>query len=106
MSGDDEELVQHPYYTAMSSLITRTENAVSDTPNLDDPASSIGEGPAWTGSKAREIHDDYLGPHADSVRTALDNLVSDVQERQRHYDQLVTESEAESLRQRMWNRPV
>ncbi|WP_129668076.1 hypothetical protein [Phytoactinopolyspora endophytica] len=98
MSGDEEDMVSNPMISAMGSLITRTENAVEETPNIDDPTGSIGEGPAWTGSKARQIHDDYLSPNADPVRSALNNLVDDVQTRQGELDPEVTEETARIMR--------
>jgi hypothetical protein len=92
MCADDEErMVPNPYLAAIQRLVTRTETAVDETPNMDAPTESIGEGPAWTGRKAREIHDDYLSPNAEPVRIALNNLVSDVETRKGEIDPEVTE---------------
>ncbi|NEE02787.1 hypothetical protein [Phytoactinopolyspora halotolerans] len=98
MCDDQENMVPNPMVSAMNSLITRTENAVEETPNMDDPTESIGEGPAWTGSKAREIHDDYLSPNAEPVRSALNDLVSDVQTRQGELEPEVSEGVARMMR--------
>ncbi|NED96320.1 hypothetical protein G1H11_13480 [Phytoactinopolyspora alkaliphila] len=98
MCDEEERMVPNPYLAAMDSLIRRTENAVEDTPNMDAPTDSIGEGPAWTGRKAREIHDDYLSPNADPVRTALNDLVSDVETRKGEFDAEVPEGVANAIR--------
>jgi hypothetical protein len=96
--GDDERMVPNPYVTALEQLKTRAETAVSDTPDIDDPAQSIGDGPAWTGSAAREVHDDYLAPHADPVRSALSGLVTDIEDRIAEFDATVPEGVAEVIR--------
>ncbi|TDE15931.1 hypothetical protein [Jiangella asiatica] len=96
--GDDVNMVPNPYISAMEGLVTRTENAVADTPNMDAPTESIGEGPAWSGSKARQIHDDYLSPNAGPVKTALNQLVGDVEEKKGELDPEVPEGTARAMR--------
>lgn len=91
-------MVPNPYVSAMDGLVTRTETAVEETPDMDAPAEAIGDGPAWTGSKARQIHDDYLAPNANPVRVALNNLVSDVQTRRAEFDPMVPEHVARAIR--------
>ncbi|RIQ20872.1 hypothetical protein [Jiangella rhizosphaerae] len=90
--------VPNPFISAMEGLKTRTSNAVEDTPNMDAPTGSIGEGPAWTGSKAREVHDDYLAPNAGPVKTALNNLVADVEAAIAELDPMVPEGTARAMR--------
>lgn len=98
MSGDDEQMVPNPLIYAIDNLKTRTENAVSETPNMDAPTESIGPGPAWTGSTARGVHDDYLAPHAQAVKSALDNLVQDVEDAKSDLDPMVSEGVARAIR--------
>ncbi|NDL58933.1 hypothetical protein [Phytoactinopolyspora mesophila] len=98
MCGEGERLVPNPYVTALERLKSRAETAVADTPNMDGPAEAIGDGPAWTGSAARDVHDDYLAPHADPVRSALNRLVEDIENRKSAFEPLVTEGLAEVLR--------
>ncbi|TDC54433.1 hypothetical protein E1212_03055 [Jiangella ureilytica] len=90
--------VPNPFISAMNGLKTRTENAVEATPNMDAPTRSIGEGPAWTGSKARQVHDDYLGPNAGPVKSALSNLVADVEAAIAELDPMVSEGTARAMR--------
>ena len=98
MSGDDEQMVANPLLHAIDNLKTRTENAVSETPNMDAPTESIGSGPAWTGPTARGVRDDYLAPHAQAVKSALDNLVQDVEDAKADLDPMVTEGVARAIR--------
>ncbi|WP_123788386.1 hypothetical protein [Phytoactinopolyspora halophila] len=84
--------------SAIESLIRRTENAVDETPHIDDPTESIGEGPAWTGARARETHDEHLAPLAEPVKSALNNLVGDVEAAKNELDPEVTESVAQVMR--------
>jgi hypothetical protein len=98
MGGEDERLVPNPYVTALERLKSRAETAVADTPNMDGPADAIGDGPAWTGSAARDVHDHYIAPHADQVRSALNHLVQDIEERKAEFDPLVPEGIAEVIR--------
>ncbi|WP_157987435.1 hypothetical protein [Jiangella endophytica] len=94
----DERMVPNPFISAMEGLKTRTSNAVEDTPNMDGPTGSIGDGPAWTGSKARQLHDDYLAPNAQPVKTALGELVGDVEEKIATLDPEVSEGAARAMR--------
>lgn len=96
--SDDVNMVPNPFISAMEGLLTRTENAVEATPNMDGPTGSIGEGPAWTGSKARGVHDDYLSPNAGPVKSALEGLAADVQETINGLDPEVPEGVARSMR--------
>lgn len=82
MSGDDsdEVMVPNPLLHAIDSLKTRTETAVSETPNMNEPTGSIGPGPAWTGPAARQVHDDHLALHAEAVASALNHIVQDVED--------------------------
>lgn len=91
-------MVPNPLISAMEGLVTRTENAVSETPNMDGPTGTIGEGPAWTGAKAREMQDDYLSPNAQPVRTALQGLVDDVETKMGELDEEVSEGTARMMR--------
>ncbi|TDD73012.1 hypothetical protein E1262_00530 [Jiangella aurantiaca] len=90
--------VPNPFISAMEGLKTRTSNAVEDTPNMDAPTQAIGDGPAWTGSKARQLHDDYLAPNAQPVKTALNGLVGDVEEKIATLDPTVPEGTARAMR--------
>lgn len=98
MSGDDENMVPNPYISAMEGLVARTEDAVAETPNMDGPTGTIGEGPAWTGANAEQMHDDYLAPHAQPVRAALNHLVEDVRAKMSELDEEVPEDTARSMR--------
>lgn len=90
--------VPNPLLSAIDGLITRTENAVSETPNMNSPTESIGPGPAWTGPTARALHDDYLAPHAEAVKTALTNLVQDVEDAKGDIEPMVSEGVARAIR--------
>ncbi|WP_046771492.1 hypothetical protein [Jiangella alkaliphila] len=94
----NDRMVPNPFISAMESLKTRTSNAVAETPNMDAPAGSIGPGPAWTGVKARQIHDDYLAPNAQPLKTALSELVGDVEEKIGTLDPEVSEGAARAMR--------
>lgn len=96
--SDDVRMVPNPFISAMEGLLTRTENAVSETPNMDAPTEAIGDGPAWTGSKARQIHDDYLSPNAGPVKSALNGLADDVQEKINELEPEVSEGAARAMR--------
>ena len=98
MSGDDENLVPNPLLGAIDRLKTRTENAVDETPHMDGPTESSGPGPAWTGSTARGVHDDYLSPHAEAVKSALNHIVSDVEDARSDLEPEVSEGAAEAIR--------
>ncbi|WP_166353194.1 hypothetical protein [Phytoactinopolyspora limicola] len=104
MSGADERMVANPYLHALDRLATRAENAVDGTPNIDHPTESIGDGPAWTGSTARQVHEDHLAPHAAAVRSALRHLVEDIEQRRSEFDPTVPESIAEVIRIELENR--
>lgn len=90
--------VPNPFISAMEGLKTRTSNAVAETPNMDAPTGSIGEGPAWTGRNARAVHDDYLAPNAAPVKSALNELVNDVEEKIATLDPMVSEGAARAMR--------
>jgi len=100
MSGndDDEQMVPNPLLNAIDFVISRTETAVEDTPYMDSPAESIGDGPAWTGPTGRGGHDDYLAPHAQAVKSALNNLVGDVQDAKNAIEPEVTQATARAIR--------
>lgn len=95
---DEQRMVPNPLISAMQALVTRAETAVDETPNMDAPTETIGEGPAWTGTKARQTHDDHLSPNAGPVKSALNHLVEDVQAKMSELDPLVSEGVAKAIR--------
>jgi hypothetical protein len=98
MAGDEEQMVPNPYKSELQRVKTTTETAVENTPDIDDPASTIGPGPAWSGPKAREVHDNEIDPYGQPIRSALANLVSDVEEKLSSMPDEVTESQATWMR--------
>lgn len=96
--SDDEDMVPNPMKSAMDSLVTRTENAVSETPNMESPTGTIGDGPGWTGQEARKVHDDYLSPNSGPVKSALNSLVEDVTTKQGGLDDEVSRGTADAMR--------
>lgn len=66
--------VPNPVIGWLQSLLGRVQAAQAAIPTIDAPTSSIGPGPAWTGSTARGVHDHDLAPHAKPFKDALDEL--------------------------------
>lgn len=98
MNDTDERLVPNPYVQALEQLKARVESAVAETPPMEAPTAAIGDGTAWTGSFARQTHDDYLAPNASAVSAALGELVGDVDERKADHEPMVSEDVAEAIR--------
>lgn len=78
MTDPNSVQVPNPVLGWLQSLLSRVQTAQSAIPNIDAPTASIGPGPAWTGSKARDVHDHDLAPHAKPFKDALNALDDEV----------------------------
>lgn len=104
-SDGTERMVPNPMIPALHALLGRVEAAADNTPSFDGPAESIGgsvgdtvAGKVWTGTKAREVHDNYLAPWAPRLRRALEDVVDDVAARLAELPEEVPEGVAEAIR--------
>lgn len=90
--------VPNPALGWLHSLLTYVHAAQAAIPLLDGPTSSIGPGPAWTGSKALDVHDHDLAPHVRPFREALQHLDDLVRAEIKVTDASVPAGEAKMMR--------
>ena len=98
MVQPDNLQVSNPQLTWLASLLRRVQSAKAAIPSLDAPTSSIGPGPAWTGTRANSVHDHDLAPVARPFSQALNTLESDVQAEIAKTPKTVSAAEAKMMR--------
>lgn len=90
--------VPNPEIQWLQALLRSVEAAQQAIPTLDAPTSSIGPGPAWTGTRADKVHDNDLAPAARPFAQALKNLDSGVREQLNSVPKTVSATTAKLMR--------
>lgn len=98
MADVDNRQVPNPALEWLGQLLRRVQSAKGAIPTLDAPTSSIGPGPAWTGTKANSVHDHDLAPIARPFSQALNALEGDVNAEIAKTDKTVPASTAKMMR--------
>ncbi|RLV48521.1 hypothetical protein D9V37_14190 [Nocardioides mangrovicus] len=71
--------VENPMIGYLRSLKSSVESAVASTPDIEAPTSAISAGSAWTGTRAKAVHEELAGI-APTLRSCLQSLAGDVQD--------------------------